>query len=182
MAQRVQRPLKAFFITNFKPTLEEARKVYSFFASKGELIEFKFARDPEIKKIKNFGWMSYKDNKITEELFENWFKIEPYNTEVIVQRADKEAKKSITKPPRASRFSFFEGFHLKDDAPSSSPVLDQINYKFTSTSDNNDKSQLHSSDTGQENGNIIIEEKTNAYSVVNNESNADAAQNPSDNV
>ncbi|CAG8613588.1 7529_t:CDS:2 [Funneliformis mosseae] len=162
MAQRIQRPLKAFFVTNFRPTLEEARKVYSFFAAKGELIEFKFARDPEIKKIKNFGWISYKDDKITEELFENWFKIEPYNTEVIVQRADKEVKKSKTQQLRASKYPMFGGFYLKDDAPSSSPVLDQINDKLTSISEINDKSQLYSSDTGQESGNVIIKESNEA--------------------
>jgi hypothetical protein len=43
MAQRI--PLKAFFKTKVRPkTFEEARNIYSFFASKGELLEFKFAR------------------------------------------------------------------------------------------------------------------------------------------
>jgi hypothetical protein len=43
MSQRI--PLRAFFkITKSPKSFQEARNIYKFFASKGELLEFKFAR------------------------------------------------------------------------------------------------------------------------------------------
>ncbi|GBB88439.1 hypothetical protein RclHR1_00150035 [Rhizophagus clarus] len=127
MAQRV--PLRAFFkIKNAPKTFEEARSIYSFFASKGDLLEFKFARDPDVKKIKDFGWISYKDSKITEQLFESWIKIEPHDNEAIIHRSDKGAKENqslINKKPRSLPL-IFGGFYLKDDKVSS-PMLNNKN-------------------------------------------------------
>ncbi|RIA98468.1 hypothetical protein C1645_749948 [Glomus cerebriforme] len=139
MAQRV--PLRAFFKTKTKPnTLEEARNIYLFFASKGELLEFKFARDSDIKKIKDHGWISYKDSKITEQLFENWFKIEPCNIEAIVSRSEKGAKELINQRPRPLP-PIFGGFYLKDNETSSS-ILDQTNNNFSSANENNQRENM----------------------------------------
>ncbi|CAB4391897.1 unnamed protein product [Rhizophagus irregularis] len=127
MSHRI--PLRAFFkITRSPQSFEEARKIYSFFASKGEILEFKFARDSDIKKVKDFGWISYKDSKITEQLFESWIKIEPYDIEAIIHRSEQKAKDQlpINKQQRILP-PMFGGFYLKDDKLSSSSILDQTN-------------------------------------------------------
>ncbi|PKY14221.1 hypothetical protein RhiirB3_426182 [Rhizophagus irregularis] len=50
MSHRI--PLRAFSkITRSPQSFEEARKIYSFFASKGEILEFKFARPYDIEAI-----------------------------------------------------------------------------------------------------------------------------------
>ncbi|RIB20549.1 hypothetical protein C2G38_2179024 [Gigaspora rosea] len=122
MTSRIVKPTRIYFTTfprNIR-TPQEALILYSFFKEKGPLIEFKFGRDLESKRMFRFGWVSYKDEKVSEKLLADEIHTlpEPLDFDIKVQ-------KSTETPVRNERFERgayrmyierFRGFYTQNDS------------------------------------------------------------------
>ncbi|KAF0516999.1 hypothetical protein F8M41_017049 [Gigaspora margarita] len=122
MTSRIVKPIRIYFTTfprNIR-TPQEALILYSFFKEKGPLIEFKFGRDLESKRMFRFGWVSYKDEKVSEKLLADEIHTlpEPLDFDIKVQ-------KSTETPVRNERFERgayrmyverFRGFYTQNDS------------------------------------------------------------------
>ncbi|CAG8745782.1 730_t:CDS:2 [Cetraspora pellucida] len=114
MATRIAKPTRIYFTTfprNIR-TPQEAQILYSFFKEKGPLIEFKFARDLESKRLLRFGWVSYKDEKISEQLLADEIHTlpEPLDFDIKVQ------KSTETPGPYRMYIERFRGFYTQNDS------------------------------------------------------------------
>ncbi|CAG8779521.1 10640_t:CDS:2, partial [Dentiscutata erythropus] len=122
MTSRIIKPTRIYFTTfprNIR-TPQEALILYSVFKEKGPLIEFKFARDLESKRMLRFGWVSYKDEKVSEKLLADEIHTlpEPLDFDIKVQKS--------TEAPGAHRMysERFKGFYTQNDSEAQSSKID----------------------------------------------------------
>ncbi|CAG8815827.1 31366_t:CDS:2, partial [Gigaspora margarita] len=94
-------------------TPQEALILYSFFKEKGPLIEFKFGRDLESKRMFRFGWVSYKDEKVSEKLLADEIHTlpEPLDFDIKVQ------KSTETPEEHSVKMVVPEEYNVKMDVP-----------------------------------------------------------------
>ncbi|CAG8732974.1 8420_t:CDS:2 [Acaulospora morrowiae] len=123
-ATRLLKPIRLYFTTYPRAirSAEEAKTVFSFFNSKGQLTEFKLFRTSEQdnKRISSFGWISYKDSGIAKDLAqEGIFSLpEPLKCDIKVNESVKEGIEIIfhlnNQDKLNERQPRFRGFFIQD--------------------------------------------------------------------
>ncbi|CAG8554112.1 17568_t:CDS:2, partial [Acaulospora morrowiae] len=155
MATKLLRPARLYFTTNPRSvkSLTESKAVFSYFDKIGPLLEFKFGRDTENKKILKFGWVSYKDNEISKKLLssETLSLPEPLSFDIKFEESIHEAV--YNKPPPHRYKPRFSGFYINRNNPQGNIDASRILDLFSSPSSMDQKSSLENEVSLNENEN-----------------------------
>ncbi|CAG8445535.1 6490_t:CDS:2 [Ambispora gerdemannii] len=123
-------PLKTFRIYFHVPVTprnqSDVRRIFEWFAQRGTLGTYLMGRSPESKRYQRYGFITYKDSAIAEELLNNEFHpVDFYDEPIRVRRADplngRKIATSIDKIPLNQRM-IWEGFFPRDNFTKKSDI------------------------------------------------------------
>ncbi|CAG8557504.1 9124_t:CDS:2 [Ambispora leptoticha] len=116
------RTLRIYFHVPVTPKNQsEIRRIFKWFAQRGALSTYLMGRSPESKRYQRYGFITYKDDAVAEELLSNeFYPVDFYDDPIRI--------------PLNQRL-IWKGFFTKDDSPQKTDIatdeVDAGNFKNT---------------------------------------------------